>query len=255
MNAENSKRAENNWDDDDNDITNEKDLCLSFIESFKNSRNLSFEIEKNTSLSLKKIDQALFDVKFFDIDDFLRLLRVCAVSLASEKSQLCKDVTQSSMKQSSLSRMSNSMFSINDESMIATITLKVWNSLKRKTNTVNMNEGSRVKIHDKTIFTSTSMCLTILQNSHLKFSITSKSISHLSNQSLNLVMSETRIQTSCRLKRSSSHWASRYWLFRNWVNSTSSVRHRLSVQISAHVFIVVSTFDNSRRLDHDQRYW
>ncbi len=148
MNAENSKRAENNWDDDDNDITNEKDLCLSFIKSFKNSRNLSFEIEKNTSLSLKKIDQALFDVKFFDIDDFLRLLRVCAVSLASEKSQLCKDVTQSSMKQSSLSRMSNSMFSINDESMIATITLKVWNSLKRKTNTVNMNEDSRVKIHE-----------------------------------------------------------------------------------------------------------
>ncbi len=159
------------------------------------------------------------------------------------------------MKQSSLSRISNSMFSINDESMIATITLKIWDSLKRKTNTVNMNEDSRVKIHDKTIFTSTSTCLTILQNSHLKFSIISKSISHLSNQSLNLMMSETRIQTSCWLECSSSYWASRYWLFRNWVSSTSSVRHRLSIQISAHVFIVVSTSDNSRRLDRDRRYW
>ncbi len=158
------------------------------------------------------------------------------------------------MKQSSLSRMSNSMFSINDESMIATITLKVWDFLKRKTNTVNMNEDSRVKIHDKTIFTSTSTCLTILQNSHSKFSITSKSISHLSNQSSNLVMNETKIQTSCWLECSSSYWASRYWLFRNWVSSTSSVRHRLSVQISVHVFIVVSTSDNSRRLDRDRRY-
>ena len=175
------KRAENNRDDNDSDITNEKDLCLSFIESFENSCNLLFEIKKNTSFSLKKIDQALFDDKFFNIDDFLRLFRVCAVLLASEKSQLCEDVTQSSMKQSSLSRMSNSMFSINDESMIATITLKIWDFLKRKANTVNMNEDSRVKIHDKTIFTSTSTCLTILQNSHLKFSIISKSISHLSN--------------------------------------------------------------------------
>ncbi len=86
MNAENWKKAENNRDDDDSDITNEKDLCLSFIESFENSRNLSFEIKKNTSFSLKKIDQALFDDEFFDIDDFLRLLRVCAASLASEKS-------------------------------------------------------------------------------------------------------------------------------------------------------------------------
>lgn len=199
------KRARNNRGDDDNNITNEEDLCLLFIEHFGNSRNLSFEIEKNTSLSLEKIDQALFDNEFFDIDDFLRFPRACAASLASEKSQLCEGVAQPPMKQSPLSRMPNPMFPTNDEPMAATATLKVWDSPKRKANTVNMDEGSRVKIHGKAIFTSTSTCLTILQNSHSKFSITSESISHLSNQPSNLVMSGTRIQTSCRLGRSSSY--------------------------------------------------
>ncbi len=203
---------------------------------------------------MKEIDQALFDDEFFDIDDFLRFPRACAASLASEKSQLCEGVAQPPMKQSPLSRMPNPMFPTNDEPMAATATLKVWDSPKRKANTVNMDEGSRVKIHGKAIFTSTSTCLTILQNSHSKFSITSESISHLSNQPSNLVMSGTRIQTSCRLGRSSSYWASRYWLFRDWVGSTPSVRHRLSVQVSAHVSIVVGTSDNSRRLDRDRRY-
>ena len=47
--------AENNRNDDDSDINNEKYLCLSFIESFENPHNLSLEVDKNTSLSLKKI--------------------------------------------------------------------------------------------------------------------------------------------------------------------------------------------------------
>ena len=56
MNAENSKRIKNIRDDDDSDIKNKKDLYLLFIEPYESLRNLSFEIEKNTSLLLKKIN-------------------------------------------------------------------------------------------------------------------------------------------------------------------------------------------------------
>ncbi len=250
-NAENSKTTENNRDDDESDISNEKDLCLSFIESFEISHNLSFDVDKNTSLSVKKIDQALSDDEFLNID-------VWTVSLASDHFHLQEDVTKSSRKQSLSSRMSNSTLFIENESMMTMITLEIWNSHKRKTDTVDLNEGDRVEIYDKTIFTSTSTCLIILQNTHSKFSIISKSmiesINQSSNQSSNLAMSETRIQTSCRSERSSSYWASRYWLFRDWVSTIRSVRRRMSVQISAHVSIVVDTPDNSRRLDHNRRY-
>ena len=77
MNVKNSKKIKNIRGDDDSDIKNEKDLCLLFIESCESLRNLSFEIEKNTSLSLKKINQALFNDEFLDINDindFLRLV-------------------------------------------------------------------------------------------------------------------------------------------------------------------------------------
>jgi len=97
------------------------------------------------------------------------------------------------VKQSPLSRMPNLVFSTNDEPIIASTTLKAWNSPKRKTDTIDMNEDSKVKIHDKAISTSTSTCLTILQNSHLEFLIILELISYLSNQSSNLVMGETRI--------------------------------------------------------------
>lgn len=46
----------NNRDDDDCDINNEKDLCLSFIEYFEIFYNLSFEVNKNIFLSVKKIN-------------------------------------------------------------------------------------------------------------------------------------------------------------------------------------------------------
>ena len=60
INAEISKKIKNNWNDDDdcdnNNINNEKDFCFSFIESFENSYNLSFEVDKIIFLSLKKIN-------------------------------------------------------------------------------------------------------------------------------------------------------------------------------------------------------
>lgn len=165
----------------------------------------------------------------------------------------------SSRRQSSSSRMLNSTLSIKNESMTTMITSKIWNFHKRNTYTIDLNEGSRVRMHDNAIFTSASTYLIILQNTHLKFSIISKSttesISWSSNQSSNLAMSRTRTQTSYQAERSASYWASRYWLFQNWVSSTSSLRHRVSVQISAHVSIVVNTSKNSRRLDRDRRYW
>jgi len=125
MNAENSERAENNRGGGDSGTTNDEDLCLSFIEPFENPRNLSFETEKNTSLSLEKINQALFNDEFFDIDNFLRLSRVCAASSASEKSQLREGVAQPPVKQSPLSRMPNPTLPTNDEPMAATVTSKV----------------------------------------------------------------------------------------------------------------------------------
>ncbi len=256
--VENSIRAENNRGDDDSDINNEKDFCFSFIKSIESSHNLSFKIEKSTSISREKIDQVLSHDEFLNVDEFLSLVELWTISLASDQSQLQEDVAQSSMKQSSSWRMSNLMLSTDDESMTATITLKSWNFFKRKSVTIDLNEDSRVKIHDKTVFTSVSTCLIILQNVHSNFSMTSKamtdSISRSSNQSWNLAISETRTRTTCWAECSSSHWASRYWLFRNWVSTISSVRHRLSVQISANVSIVVGTSDNSRRLDRNQWY-
>ncbi len=256
--AENSIRAENNRGDDDSDINNEKDVCFSFIESIESSHNLSFEIEKSTSISREKIDQALSHDEFLNVDEFLSFAELWTISLASDQSQLQEDVAQSSMKQSSSWRMPNLTLSTDDESMTATITLKSWDFFKRKADTIDLNKDSRVKIHEKTVFTSVSTCLIILQNVHSNFSITSKSmtdsISRSSNQSWNLAMSEIRTRTSCRAERSLSHWASRYWLFQDWVSTISSVRHRLSVQISANVSIVVGTPDNSRRLDHNRRY-
>ncbi len=217
--AENSIRAENNRDDGDSDINNEKDFCFSFIESIESSHNLLFEIEKSTSISSKKIDQVLCHDEFLNVDEFLSPVGFWTISLTSDQSQLQEDVAQSSMKQSSSWRMSNLTLSTDDESMTATITLKSWDFLKRKTDTIDLNEDSTVKIHDKTVFTSVSTCLIILQNVHSNFSITSKSmtdsISRSSNQSWNLAMNETRTRTSCRAERSSSHWASRYWLFRD----------------------------------------
>ncbi len=107
MNAENSKRAENNWDDDDDDsdINNKKDLCLSFIKSFESFQNLSFKVDENTSLSLEKIAQTLSDDDFLNIDEFLRLVW----------------------------EMSNSMLSINDKSMSTMIISEICDSSKRET--------------------------------------------------------------------------------------------------------------------------
>ena len=89
--------------------------------------------------------------------------------------------------------MSNSTLPTNDEPMVATATLEVGASSKRKADTVDMDEGSRVRIHGKVISTSTSTCLTILQNSHSEFSIMSESISQLLYQPSNLAMGGTRI--------------------------------------------------------------
>ncbi len=107
MNAENSKRAENNRDDNDDNsnINNKKDLCLSFIESFESFQNLSFKVNKNTSLSLEKIAQTLSDDDFLDIDEFLHLVW----------------------------EMSNSTLSINNESMSTTIISEICDFTKRKT--------------------------------------------------------------------------------------------------------------------------
>ncbi len=256
--AENSIRAGNNRGGGDSDTNNEEDFCFSFIESIESSHNLSFEIEKSTPISREKIDQVLSHDEFLNVDEFLPLAELQTASLASDQSQLQGGVAQSSVKQSSSWRMPNLTLSTDDESMAATITLKSWDFSKRKSVTIDLNEGSRVKIHGKTVFTSASTCLIILQNVHSNFSMTSKamtdSISRSSNQPWNLAMSGTRTRTTCRAERSPSHWASRYWLFRDWVGTIPSVRHRLSVQVSADVSIVVGTPDNSRRLDRNQRY-
>jgi len=81
--------------------------------------------------------------------------------------------------------------------MATMATLEIWDSHKRKADTVDLDEGDRARIYDKTIFTSTSTCLIILQNTHSKSSIISKSMTELinrsSNQSSNLAMGGTRI--------------------------------------------------------------
>jgi len=144
--------------------------------------------------------------------------------------------------------------------MAAMATPEIWDSHKRKADTVGLDEGGRVGIHGKAILTSTSTstCLIILQNAHPEFFIIpesmTESISRSSNRPSNPAMGRTRIQTSCRPGRPPSYRASRYGLFRDWVDSTPSVRRRMSVQVSAHVSIVVGTSDKSRRLDRDRRY-
>ncbi len=249
--AENSETAGNNWGGGDSDINNEEDLCFPSIESFGTPYNLSPEADKNTPLQLKKIDQALSDDEFLDIDAW-------TASLASDHFHLQGGAAQPSVKQSPSSRMSNPTLPTEDGPMAAMVTPEIWDSHKRNAYTIGLDEGSRVRMHGKTIFTSTSTYLIILQNTHLKFSIIPESttglVSRSSNQPSNLAMGRTRTQTSYRSGRPPSYWASRYWLFRDWVGSTPSLRHRMSVQVSAHVSTVVSTSKNSRRLDRDRRY-
>ena len=81
--------------------------------------------------------------------------------------------------------MSNLTLPTDDEPMAATATLKSWDFFKRKADTIDLDEGSRVKIHDKAVFTSASTCLIILQNVHSDFSITPKSISDSISRSSN----------------------------------------------------------------------
>ncbi len=82
--------------------------------------------------------------------------------------------------------MPNLTLSTDDEPMTATVTLESWDFFKRKSVTIDLDEGSRVKIHGKTVFTSVSTCLIILQNVHSNFPMTSEamtdSISRSSNQ-------------------------------------------------------------------------
>ncbi len=154
--------------------------------------------------------------------------------------------------------MSNPTLPTEDGPMAAMATPEIWDSHKCKADIVGLDEGGRVGIHGKAILTSTSTCLIILQNTHPKFSIIpesmTQSISRSSNRPSNPAMGRTRMQTSCRPGRPPSYCASRYGLFQDWVDTTPSVRRRMSVQVSAHVSIVVSTSDKSRRLDRDRRY-
>ncbi len=249
--AGNSETAGNNRGGGDSDTNNEEDLCLPSIESFGTPHNLSSEADKNTPLPVEKIDQALSDDEFLDIDAW-------TASLASDHFHLQGGAAQPPVKQSLSSRMSNPTLPTEDGPMAAMATPEIWDSHKCKADTVGLNEGGRVGIYAKAIFTSTSTCLIILQNTHPEFSIIPESmtgsINRSSNQPSNLAMGGTRIQTSCRSGRPSSYWASRYWLFRDWVGTIRSVRRRVSVQVSAHVSIVVGTPDNSRRLDRNRRY-
>lgn len=160
MNAENLERAGNNRVDggDNNGTNNKEDLCLSSIEPFGSPKNLSFEVDENTSLPLEKIAQTLSDDDFLDIDRFLHLAW----------------------------GMSNPTLSIDDEPMLATIILEICDSLKRKVDTVDLDESDRVRIHGNAISTSISTCLIVLQNTHSEFSITP------SNQPSDLAMGGTR---------------------------------------------------------------
>ncbi len=60
--------------------------------------------------------------------------------------------------------------------MATMVTLEIWDSHKRKADTVDLDEGDRARIYGKAIFTSTSTCLIILQNTHPKSSIIPKSM-------------------------------------------------------------------------------
>ena len=206
MNAENSERAGNIRGDGDSDTKNGEDLCLLSIEPCESLRNLSSEIEKNTSLPLEKIDQALSNDEFLDIDDiddFLRPAWAWTASLASEQPQLQGGAAQSPVEQSPSSRMPNPTLPTDDNPMAATATPEIWGSPKRKADTVALDEGGRVGIHGKAISTSTLTCLIILQNTHLNFLITPESmtgsISRSLNKSSELAMGGTITQTSCRL--------------------------------------------------------
>ncbi len=175
MNAENSERAGNNrvGGGGDNGTNNKEDLCLPFIEPFGSLKNLSFEVDENTSLSLKKIAQTLSDDDFLDIDGFLHPVW----------------------------GMPNPTLPTDDEPMSATTIPEICDSPKRKADTVDLNESGRARIHGNAIFTSISTCLIVLQNTHSEFSITP------SNQPSDLAMSGTRTQTSCRPERTSSYQA------------------------------------------------
>jgi len=181
--------ARNNRGGGDNDTNNEEDLCLPFIESFGTPHNLSPEVDKNTPLPLENIDQALSDDEFLDIDAW-------TASLALDHFHLQGGAAQPPVKQSPLSRMSNPTLPTEDEPMATMATSKIWDSHKRNAYTIGLDEGNRVRMHGKAIFTSTSTYLTILQNTHLEFSIISKSttgsISRSSNQPSNLAMGRTR---------------------------------------------------------------
>jgi hypothetical protein len=139
---------------------------------------------------VEKIDQALSDDEFLDIDAW-------TASLASDHFHLQGGVAQLPGKQSLSSRMSNPTLPIEDEPMATMATLEIWDSHKRKADTVDLDEGDRVRIYGKAIFTSTSTCLIILQNTHSKSSIIPKSmtgsINRSSNQPSNLAMGGTRI--------------------------------------------------------------
>ncbi len=165
-NAEDSKRAENNRDDDDSNINNEKDLYFSFIESFRSHRISSCEIEKNTFFSLKKrIDQALSDDEFLDIDQFFRsdsswtVMSVFVSQLTSDQSQLQDNVAWSSIIQSSTSMTVNSNLSLNVESMKTMTTLKIWDSFKHKADIAGSNESSEVEIQNNVMYASSSTYL------------------------------------------------------------------------------------------------
>jgi len=64
--------------------------------------------------------------------------------------------------------MPNLTLSTDDEPMAATATLESWDFLKRKADTIDLDEGSRVKIHGKAVSTSASTCL-INNNSYRTF--------------------------------------------------------------------------------------
>ena len=144
--------AGNNRGGGDSDTNNERDLCLPSIESFGNPHNLSSEADKNTSLLLEKIDQALSDDEFLDIDAW-------TASLASDQFHLQGGTAQSSAKKSPSSRMSNPTLPTEDGPMAPMATPEIWDSHKCKADTVGLNEGGRVGIHGKAILQLQRQCV------------------------------------------------------------------------------------------------
>ncbi len=72
--------------------------------------------------------------------------------------------------------MPNPMLSTDEEPIAAMATTEILDSPKRKADAVGLHEGGKVRILGKAISTSTSTCLTILQNAYLKFSTTPMTI-------------------------------------------------------------------------------